>query len=173
MWELLNFNGRRCSKKLIPKKKMKWKYIFDARWLAIKQRGYWRWCNWYLSKFKDEFEIPVCHHLATQAVPGSILQCDLKHKLTSDCSGISTLSHLIWWTRLEMYNVVWELSYHMTIAHELHYKALFTTANYCVRTNDLRLFTKFIRNRDRKNKIFEFFQRIQRIREVLQGQKFF
>ena len=73
--------------------------------------------------------------MITLAVSGSILmKGDLQNKLKKTmkyCSGIDKPLHLMQWTRPEMYNALQELSCHMTMTSELHYKAMLTMIIYC------------------------------------------
>ena len=102
------------------------------------------------------------HCLVAPAVTRYIvMKCDPKNKLTSEremkyCSLIGKLLHLMWSIRPERHNEVEELSCHMTIASELHYKAMITTMNYCVGTRNHGLFHTSTWNWDEKDETFEF-----------------
>ena len=69
--------------------------------------------------FKGEFKILRSYHLVTLALLRSILMmCELKNKL------IGRLFNSMQWSREEMYDAVWELLCHITMASEQHYKAM-------------------------------------------------
>ena len=78
--------------------------------------------------FEDEFEILGGNHLVIPAVPGSILtwpekQTDVIKKMKYH-SGIGKLLHLIQWTWPELYKVVWQQSFHTTMASEIDFMVM-------------------------------------------------
>jgi hypothetical protein len=93
-----------------------------------------------LQSYKDEFEIPNEKEPKIPAEGGQILmpcaeEDGVKYSDQSKYrSGVGKLLHMMRWSRPDILNSVRELSKHMKVASEAHWKAMHRVMQYCLAT---------------------------------------
>jgi Reverse transcriptase (RNA-dependent DNA polymerase) len=98
-----------------------------------------------LQSLKDEFVLPN-EILSSPAVPGEVLSKDDDATYNAEqkyyCKGVGKLLHLAKWSRVEVQNVVRELSRHMAAGSNKHIQAMHRTMSYLVQSPNRGLLLK-------------------------------
>ena len=114
-----------------------------------------------LQSYEDEFKLPnrkfgtpaVIGQVMGQVEPGEEFEPEEQTKYRS---GVGKLLHMMRWSRPDIWNAVRECSRRMTIANQIHYKAMIRIMKYCIDTPNRGWTLKPNKIWDGKDKEVEF-----------------